>query len=105
MRPIVSLDYEQLIESADPMLTPECKLVVAMIQRAIIDITHVEPGRKYLQHDAAMWIYSPSRAPWSLWWCCEIISSCPDALHRRIQQKVKNPGERRPKYVIMRVDR
>lgn len=85
--------------------SPERRLLIAMVQRALIDYIVPERGKPFLQYDAGAWLFAskyPS-TPFSLYWVCEILSNDPDHLHKRIQIAAKNKSYR-PKCVIMRVD-
>jgi hypothetical protein len=87
---------------ADDFL-PEKRLLIAMVQRALIDCICPEKGKAHLQYDAAAWIFSQARTPFSLFWICDVLSPCPEHLQRRIQSAARNKAKR-PKCVIIRVD-
>jgi hypothetical protein len=82
---------------------PEKRLLIAMVQRALVDYICPEKGKAHLQYDAGAWIFSSARSPFSLFWVCEILSVCPEHLYARIQVAARSK-EKRPKCVIMRVD-
>lgn len=84
---------------------PEKRLLIAMVQRALVDYIAPEKGKAHLQYDAGAWIFSERRnEPFTLFWVCEILSTDPTHLHRRIQIAARTKAYK-PKCVIMRVDR
>jgi hypothetical protein len=96
----VSLDYEMLIES-EPS-SPEKRLMVAVIHRAILDY-YGHDSHPYHQHEAARWLFQDSRGPMSLYWVCNWLSEDPKWLQISIQRMVrKRKGFKGP---IMRVDK
>jgi hypothetical protein len=99
--PIVD-GLEELMEEPEDF-TPEKRLLIAMVQRALVDYLVPEKGKAHLQYDAAAWIFSPVTSPFSLFWVCDILSVCPEHLHRRIQTAARTKACR-PKCVIVRVD-
>jgi hypothetical protein len=84
-------------------IMPEKRLLVAMIQRALLDCICPEKGKAHLQWDATAWIFSDSRTPFSLFWICDVLSSHPEHLQRRVQVAARNK-EHKPNCVIIRVD-
>lgn len=83
---------------------PEKRLLIAIVQRALVDYIAPEKGKAYLQYDAGAWLFSTRRKePFSLYWVCEVLSADPDHLHRRIQIAARTKAYK-PKCVIMRVD-
>lgn len=90
----------------DPIdeMSPEKRLLIAMVQRALVDYIAPEKGKAYLQYDAGAWIFSERRTePFTLFWVCEVLSSDPAHLHRRIQIAARTKAYK-PKCVIIRVD-
>jgi len=86
---------------------PEKRLLIAMVQRALVDYIAPEQGKAHLQYDAGAWLFAPishtTPRPFSLYWVCEILSSDPDYLHRRIQVAARSKSYK-PKCVMIRVD-
>jgi hypothetical protein len=93
---------DDFLEASECFL-PEKRLLIAMIQRALMDCICPEKGKAHLQYDAAAWIFSSARTPFSLFWVCDILSSSPEHLHRRIQIAARTK-EYKPNCVIIRVD-
>lgn len=83
---------------------PEKRLLIAMVQRALLDYIAPEKNKPHLQYDAGAWIFSHKVTPFSLFWVCEILSTDPQGLHKRIQIAARTKVFK-PKCVIMRVDR
>lgn len=83
-------------------IMPEKRLLVAIIQRALVDYSTVIEGKTHLHTDAARWLFSASLAPWGLYWICEYLSDSPAHLQRSIQ-RVARRGLR-SHTVVMRVD-
>lgn len=84
---------------------PERKLLIAIIQRAVVDYLCQEAGKRHLQYDAACWLFSSSSTPFSFYWCCEALCECPDSMVRRIRLTVRSAKPHKPNSVIVRVDR
>ena len=82
--------------------SPEKKLLIAMVQRALVDYIAPEKGKAYLQYDAAAWIFSSKISPFSLYWICEVLSADPHGLCKRIQIAARSKAYK-PKCVIIRV--
>ena len=77
------IDNQEVTED----MPPEKRLLIAMVQRAIVDYIAPEKGKAYLQYDAGAWLFAaknPSK-PFSLYWVCEVLSVDPDHLYKRIQ--------------------
>lgn len=96
----VVLDYELLMEADDQ--SPEKRLLVAVIHRAILDF-YGHDSHPYHQQEAARWLFQDCREPMSLYWVCNWLSDHPKHLQVSIQQMVRDgKGLKGP---IMRVDR
>ena len=93
---------DDFLEGSEHFL-PEKRLLIAMVQRALMDYICPEKGKAHLQYDAAAWIFSSVRTPFSLFWVCDVLSSSPEYLHRRIQIAARTK-EYKPNCVIIRVD-
>jgi hypothetical protein len=89
--------------SAAEDFPPEKRLLIAMVQRALVDYICPEKGKPHLQYDAGAWLFSSARTPFSLFWVCDVLSTCPEHMVRRIQVAARTKLKR-PKCVIMRVD-
>ena len=84
--------------------TPEKRLLIAIVQRALVDYIAPEKGKPHLQYDAGAWIFSEKKNyPFTLFWVCEILSVDPSHLHKRIQIAARSKAYK-PKCVIMRVE-
>lgn len=100
--PYDTTDFFQVYDVDD--IVPEKRLLLAMVQRAVLDYASPEKGKEFWQHDAYRWIFSNETHPYTLIWCCEILSDNPQELHRRIQLAARTKTYK-SKYVIVRVDR
>lgn len=92
-----------LIDVPLDSLAPEKRLLVAIIQRAVIDYCLPIQGHLYLQREAKRWLFSTSNAPYSLSWICEMLSDSPEWLRKSILDKASS-GTVRSNTVITRVD-
>ena len=95
-------DFFQVYDVDDS--TPEKRLLLAMVQRAVLDYANPEKGKEFWQHDAYRWLFSTETHPYTLVWVCEILSDNPIELQRRIQFAAKSKTYK-SKYVIVRVER
>lgn len=85
------------------MDSPEARLLVAVLQYAIIDYADPESTEPQ-RWDAANWLFSTSIKVMSMRWICSMISDNPEYLRERILAKVKTMNSR-PKLIMARVDR
>lgn len=99
--PIDTTDYDQVYEQVPP--SPEKRLLIAVIQRAVYDYAYPVKGKAHIAYDAAAWLYSDSQGIMSLWWVCQILSEYPESLKGLIQKSAKT-GKFKPNSVIFRVD-
>lgn len=103
-KPPVPLFYDDPPPEEFP---PEKRLLIAMVQRALIDYIAPEKGKTHLQYDAGAWLFAAaSKEPFSLYWVCEVLSSDTEyaaTLHKRIQIAARTKAYR-PKCVMIRVD-
>lgn len=98
---IDTTDFFQALEQQFTL--PEERLLVAIVQRALMDYISPEHGKAHWQYDAGAWLFSSSQTPYSLYWICEILSEAPTDLQKRIQFAAKTKVIRAG-GVIMRVD-
>lgn len=101
---ISTIDFDEVFSTPqDIHILAEKRLLVAMVQRALIDYCLPIPGALHLQRDAARWLFSPpSRKVMSLFWVCEYLSEDPGGLHKTIQIAAKNNAQK--KRIVLRVD-
>jgi hypothetical protein len=94
------IDYD---EPYEPQL-PEKRLLVAVIQRAIIDYSVPIYDRPHLRYWASAWLFSDSREVMSLYWICAHLSEDPDFFQTAIRKSLetRKPGKN---SVIVRVDK
>lgn len=83
---------------------PEKRLLVAVIQRALIDYSVPIWDRPHLQYHAAAWLFSQSRELMSLYWICAYLSEDPESLQAAIQRSAKTRGAKK-NTVVVRVDK
>lgn len=104
-RPITSINTDDFFDNLVQVdFPPEKRLLIAIIQRALLDYTAPEKGKAHWQYDAGAWLFSASRTPFSLFWVCEALSlENPDCLQKRIQGLARS-RTMRVKTVIMRVE-
>ena len=101
-RPTFDLtDYYHVYESVAP--SPERRLLIAVIQRALYDYAYPIKGKAHYTFDAAHWLFSESQVPYSLVWCCHILSEYPDSLKLQIRRAAKTKSFKQ-NAVIFRVD-
>jgi hypothetical protein len=79
---------------------PEKKLLVAIIQRALIDYSSHTRSTPYLQYTAAAWLFSSSRELMSLHWICGYLSEDPQGLQEAIQKSARTNQPKRNTVVI-----
>jgi hypothetical protein len=102
--PVDTTDFFQVLDStAEAGMMAEKRLMIAIIQRALIDYTVPVKGKRHYQYDAAAWLFSRDRGLMSLWWVCDALSDRPSELQRRIQTAARNRTIRIT-GVIVRVD-
>lgn len=94
------VDYDDSSE----IQMPEKRLLVAVIQRAIIDYSVPVYDRPHLQYWASAWLFSDSRDIMSLYWICSYLSEDPDAFQIAIRRSVKNKPLKK-NSVVIRVDK
>jgi hypothetical protein len=102
-----TIDFDDTFSSShDIPVLAEKRLLVAMIQRALIDYCVPVPGSPHLQRDAARWLFSPPTARvMSLFWVCEHLSESPKDLHRIIQIAAKKHIIlQKSQRIVLRVD-
>lgn len=80
--------------------SPEGKLLVAVIHRAIIDYTDPK-STDHIRDWAGNWLFSDSKKEMSVWWICQMIGTDPDGLYLYILGMV-NDMEGKPKTVGFR---
>ena len=92
-------DFYDTIAPVDAQ--PEKRLLVAMVQRALMDYLHPKTTQR-LHNDASAWIFNISTEPYSLLWICGYLSDDPRWLLQRIQfvARTGTPVKR----TIVRVD-
>lgn len=83
----VLIDYEMLLESFEP--SPEKKLMVAIIHRAILDF-YSPDVLPYYRHQAARWLFSHSKDRCSLHWVCTWLTDDPDWLQESIKTMIRS---------------
>lgn len=90
---------------------PEKRLLIAMVQRALVDYMCPEKGKPHLQYDAGAWLFSSAKSPFSLFWVCDVLSTHGgEHLKTRIQIMARKGtggtgGTGKPRCVIVRVDK
>jgi hypothetical protein len=94
---------ELVLDAPIDMLGPEKRLLVAVIQRAMVDYAVPIKGQHHIQKNAGKWLFSKSKHPMSLYWICEMLSESPEWLQKSIQQMVQS-GKMKSHIVIIRVD-
>lgn len=83
-------------------LQPEKRLLVAVLQRAVLDYLDVNVPRHH-RRSARKWLWSGSQDRFSCWWICDTLFPNGDECYRRLlSDLVRRAGK--PKIVIMRVD-
>ena len=68
--------------------TPEKKLLVAVIQRAVDDF-HLVKSKPWVAWQAGKWLFSESRAVMSFYWICDHLSDDGEGLRNSILRMVK----------------
>lgn len=94
------VDYDEPPENQ----IPERRLLVAVVQRAIIDYSVPIYDRPHLQYHAAAWLFSSSKEVMSLYWICTYLSDDPEWFLEAIRHSVKNRPLKK-NSVIVRVDK
>jgi hypothetical protein len=84
-------------------LQAEYHLLIAIIQRAIID--HLSPDTPlYIRAEVGRWLFDDERQFMSLWHICDMLSDDPQYLRSRIRWAAKNTVFSK-NTIIFRVDR
>lgn len=73
---------------ASELRSPEKKLLVAVIQRAIDDFYMIK-SKPWVAWEAGKWLFSESRAVMSLCWICDHLSDDGESLRRGVINLVK----------------
>lgn len=94
------VDYDD----SDEAQMPEKRLLVAVIQRAIIDYSVPVCDRPHLQYWASAWLFSDSKDVMSLYWICSYLSEDPDSFQIAIRRSVKSKPLKK-NSVVIRVDK
>lgn len=94
-------DYDQVYEYVPP--SPEKRLLIAIIQRAMYDYAYPVKGKAHHTFDAAAWLFSESWHVMSLNWICAVLSDYPEHLKRIIRKSAKEKTFKQ-NSVIFRVD-
>lgn len=97
---IDTTDFFQGLEPSEDQ--PELKLLVAVLQRAILDYTDPK-ACDYHKWNASRWLFSHSRKVMSVWWICCMLSDDPDRLRHRLIEAIKEMRGK-PKMVVFRVE-
>jgi hypothetical protein len=83
---------------------PERRLLVAVIQRAIIDYSVPVYDRPHLRYWASAWLFSDSREVMSLYWISSYLSEDPEGFQEAVRRSVlERPLKKNS--VLVRVDR
>lgn len=86
----IDVDREYLESSAIKNLSPEQKMILAAIKRAVLDsIGIVHPTGSHIQKSRVMreareWVWSNNTERWSYNWCCDVIDLEPSWFLRLI---------------------
>ena len=94
-------DFSEFYDQMEPAAgSPEGRLLVAVLQRAIAD--YVDPkSSEYVRDWAGNWLFSDSKAVMSVWWICQMVATEPDDFYLSILGRV-NDMEGKPKQVGFR---
>lgn len=79
------IDYDESQETE----MPERRLLVAIIQRALIDYSVPVIDRPHLKYWASSWLFSDSKAVMSLFWICSHLSDDPEGFQSAIRRSVR----------------
>lgn len=83
---------------------PERRLLVAVIQRAIIDYSVPVYDRPHLRYWASAWLFSDSKEIMSLYWISSYLSEDPEGFQEAVRRSVlERPLKKNS--VVVRVDR
>lgn len=89
----VDFDPESIFDSVPAGdLTPERKLVAAVVARAILDLdltdcpSDHEGNRRTLKKDARTWLLADNYSEWSLTWCVHHVINCSDLAKAAIEK-------------------
>lgn len=83
---------------------PERRLLVAVIQRAIIDYSVPIYDRPHLRYWASAWLFSDSREIMSLYWICSYLSEDPEGFQEAIRKSVQERPAKK-NSVLIRVEK
>jgi hypothetical protein len=97
-------DAAEFFQDLEPRIRlPEMRLLVAVLNLAIVDFTNPK-AKTHHRWEAAKWLFARDRGVMSFWWICQWMSDDPDSLRDRLLERIKVMRDK-PTVLISRVDK